>query len=133
MAITEAQRQQLAGKLQETEAELLEGQAQRKRDAGAVELDQTRVGRLSRMDAMQQQALAQAAAQRANEQLMRVRSAMQRVVTPDYGTCIDCGEDIPFERLQADPCAMLCLECQTFRDEDAAEEARRALNRGRMP
>lgn len=131
MSLGRPQKQQLAEKLRMLEAALVESLAQRQQDAAAVELDQTRVGRLSRMDAMQQQALARAALERARSELMRTRSALQRVESTDYGNCVDCSDDIPFERLLADPCAMLCMACQGFRDEDAAEAERRARNRGR--
>lgn len=130
-ALTSEQRQALLESLEAIEAGLLEGAAQRKQDAEAVQLDQARVGRLSRMDAMQQQALAQASERRAAEQLQRVHSALMRIRSPAYGLCVDCKEPIPFGRLNADPCVLLCIECQGFRDEDAADEERRRRSQGR--
>ena len=79
--------------------------------ADPVELDQTRVGRLSRMDAMQQQALAQAARARAQQGLQRVRAALSRLDAGDYGYCLDCGDEIADARLQVDPAAERCLAC----------------------
>lgn len=125
------QRQHIADKLRSMAAELVDGQEQRRQDAATVQLDQTRVGRLSRMDALQQQALAQAAERRAEQQLQRVRAALKRIDDPAFGLCIDCRQPIALPRLQADPCVLLCLECQGFRDEDAAEQARRRRVQGR--
>lgn len=124
-------RQVLRQQLERGEAELLQAEAQGRVGAATVQLDQTRVGRLSRVDALQQQALAKAALVRAGEQLRRVQAALQRIDSDAYGRCIDCREWIPLARLQADPCVLLCRECQDFRDEDAAAAARREQLRGR--
>lgn len=40
------------------------------------------------------------------------QAALARLEAGDYGTCIDCGEDIPAPRLQAQPFAIRCVECQ---------------------
>jgi DnaK suppressor protein len=59
-----------------------------------VELDQTSVGGLSRMDAMQGQAPAMATDQRRQDEARRIESTMNRMDDDEYGYCIDCGEDI---------------------------------------
>jgi RNA polymerase-binding transcription factor DksA len=41
--------------------------------------------------------------------------AWQRLHQPDYGVCIECGRDITFVRLQADPDALHCVDCAAFR------------------
>ena len=80
--------------------------------AGAtVQLDQTRVGRLSRMDAMQQQAMAKAELSRAKQQLRRIGNALQRLDADDFGFCVDCGEAIAAARLLVDPTVVLCFAC----------------------
>jgi DnaK suppressor protein len=76
-----------------------------------VELDQTRTGRLSRMDALQGQAMAQAAQQRAQMQLRRIEAALARLDAGDYGLCAQCEEPIAPRRLEADPAAPLCISC----------------------
>ena len=76
-----------------------------------VELDQTRVGRLSRMDALQQQAMAQATDKRARLTLKRIASALQRCEDGSYGECLRCGEFINPQRLEVDPAATLCIRC----------------------
>lgn len=92
--------------------EVLESVAESSREAGSVvELDQTRQGRLSRMDALQQQAVAQASEGRRMLQLRRIAGALERMKRGDYGDCVRCGEPIAPPRLQADPAATLCIEC----------------------
>ena len=40
-----------------------------------------------------------------------LQAALQRLHQPDYGVCIECGRDIAFLRLQADPDALHCGDC----------------------
>mgnify|MGYP005847888695 CR=1 FL=1 len=85
-------------------------------DTQAVELDQSRQGRLSRMDAMQQQAMAKAKRQAFQGQLRQVLAALRRLDEDDYGYCLDCDEPIPLARLKVRPEAELCLACQSRAD-----------------
>jgi len=68
-----------------------------------VELDQQSVGRLSRMDAMQVQAMAQEASRRRGAQLRRIAAALARMGEGEFGYCIKCGEEIGHRRLELDP------------------------------
>ena len=76
-----------------------------------VELDQTRVGRLSRMDAMQGQAMSQELERRRKLELVRIDAALERVKAGDYGYCASCDEPIAPKRLELDPAAPLCIAC----------------------
>ncbi|MEL6886909.1 MAG: TraR/DksA C4-type zinc finger protein [Pseudomonadota bacterium] len=76
-----------------------------------VELDQQAVGRLSRMDALQNQAMAQAQARMRQAERRRIHAALKRLDDGDYGYCTDCGEDIEPNRLAADPTIPRCLDC----------------------
>jgi DnaK suppressor protein len=76
-----------------------------------VELDQTRVGRLSRMDALQGQAMSQQAERRREIQLNKIAAALQRIKRDDYGYCTECGEEIAYRRLVFDPATTLCIDC----------------------
>ncbi len=76
-----------------------------------VELDQARVGRLTRMDAMQQQAISKAAARLVEAEKSRIGIALNRMKTDDYGYCMNCDEDIPEARLRVDPSALTCIAC----------------------
>ncbi|MES1926019.1 TraR/DksA C4-type zinc finger protein [Salinisphaera sp. T31B1] len=82
------------------------------RDSGeAVELDQTRQGRLSRMDALQAQAMSRAARQRANQTLTRIAGTRKRLDSDTFGLCTDCDEPIAAPRLKHDPTVLRCLDC----------------------
>ena len=76
-----------------------------------VVLDQTSVGRLSRMDALQAQAMSEERVRRRQIELQDIAAALQRIDSGDYGYCADCGEEISMERLQFSPSALLCIEC----------------------
>jgi DnaK suppressor protein len=79
--------------------------------AATVELDQTRQGRLSRMDALQQQAIAAATGQRRTAELARIDAALARIGSGDYGLCLGCDEEIALARLEIDPAAARCIRC----------------------
>ena len=76
-----------------------------------VELDQTSVGRLSRMDAMQGQAMALATERRRKDEARRVEAAIRRIDEGEYGYCISCGEGIAPKRLAVDPTIPTCIRC----------------------
>ncbi|MEN0000290.1 MAG: TraR/DksA C4-type zinc finger protein [Pseudomonadota bacterium] len=76
-----------------------------------VELDQVSVGRLSRMDAMQQQAMAQASTRARQRDLVRIELAERRLRDGEYGYCEECGEAIAEKRLDIDPMAERCVAC----------------------
>ena len=96
----------------EAAAETAEG------SAAIVELDQSAVGRLSRMDAMQAQAMAQASGQRRDEMLQRITAALKRIDDDDYGVCLKCDEAINPKRLEFDPTVLLCVDCATQSEND---------------
>ena len=76
-----------------------------------VELDQTRVGRLSRMDALQNQAMSLEAERRRKLELQRIEASLKRIEEGDYGYCVACGEQIPLRRLELDPTLPTCVNC----------------------
>lgn len=90
----------------------LEALAQAARDdARPVELDQASVGRLSRMDAMQSQQMAQETARRRRERLARIEGTLARLDAGEYGHCFACGEAIDERRLAFDPTVTRCVKC----------------------
>ena len=90
----------------------LEGLSELSKEArDVVELDQQAVGRLSRMDAMQQQAMAEAQERTRQLDLTRIDMANRRLADGDYGYCINCDEEIPDARLAIDPMAERCVRC----------------------
>lgn len=76
-----------------------------------TELDQQRMGRLSRMDAMQQQAMEDETHRRRERELTRLDAALARIEAGDYGYCTACDEPIAPRRLENDPSVMLCIDC----------------------
>ena len=81
--------------------------------ANTVELDQTRLGRLSRVDAMQAQQMAKASSRRRQMERGRIAAALRRIDEGEYGYCLSCGELIPEPRLAIDPAATQCVGCAT--------------------
>ena len=81
-----------------------------------VELDQTRVGRLSRMDALQAQAMSLETGRRRRQHILAIDAALERISAADYGFCFDCDETINPARLEADPTATLCIACAQARE-----------------
>lgn len=92
-------------------AELEQLSKDTKEDRAPVALDQQSVGRLSRMDAMQGQALAQASDHRRAARRIALEMALRRVEEGEFGYCIECGELIAMRRLEIDPAATLCIGC----------------------
>jgi len=77
----------------------------------AVELDQTAVGRLSRMDALQVQAMQLETDRRRDVELLRIDAALKRMDEGEYGYCASCGEEILAKRLETDPATPVCVDC----------------------
>lgn len=84
--------------------------------AAVVELDQSKVGRLSRMDAMQAQAMSQASSERRAAMLRGIAAALQRLDDGDFGICRRCDEPINPKRLEFDPTVLLCIDCASQAD-----------------
>lgn len=76
-----------------------------------VELDQQSVGRVSRMDAMERQAMALAVQERRRQELLRIDAALARIASDDFGWCVVCGEEIEDARLELDPALPTCRDC----------------------
>ncbi len=107
-----------AGKLKEFRetlhvlaAQISAADAQTEGERAPVELDQQAVGRLSRMDALQVQAMALETSRRRAVELRRIAAALARIDEGDYGTCLECGEKIALRRLELAPAAPLCIGC----------------------
>lgn len=91
--------------------ELLATETMAREAAQTVVLDQSSVGRLSRMDAMQAQAIAVETQARNQRRLRDIAAALVRIESGDYGDCIDCGEPIDPRRIDYDPAVRLCIAC----------------------
>ncbi|PKN55007.1 MAG: molecular chaperone DnaK [Deltaproteobacteria bacterium HGW-Deltaproteobacteria-14] len=109
--LTDAQHDALADKLHALEAALEAQLGSATGDGRPVALD-TAFGRVSRVDAIQQQQMVKATRHRAQGRLIQVRAALDRVAAGDYGDCARCGDPIGFGRLDARPETPLCVGCQ---------------------
>ena len=76
-----------------------------------VTLDQSAVGRLSRIDSLQNQGLTRNLQERERAKLGQVVTAFQRMEKGTYGLCVECGHEIPFERLLVFPETPTCTPC----------------------
>jgi len=76
-----------------------------------VELDQSAVGRLSRMDALQTQAMQLETERRRVIEIQRIDSALQRITEGEFGYCVSCGIEIEPKRLENDPTTPTCFDC----------------------
>ena len=92
-------------------AELERLSAQSKDARDAVELDQTRQGRLSRQDALIQQEMAKETERRRMQDRQRIDAALKRIERDDYGYCLGCDEEIAPKRLALDPAITTCIRC----------------------
>lgn len=80
-----------------------------------VELD-TPIGRLSRMDAIQQQEMTKAGRLTLERKLLQIRTSLEAYQKGDYGYCRSCEAPIGYRRLKARPEAPFCLRCQDSRE-----------------
>ena len=76
-----------------------------------VELDQSTMGRLSRIDALQGQAMTKETKLRHEEGLRNISAALSRIESGDFGYCLQCDEHISTARLEVDPAVSLCISC----------------------
>lgn len=109
--LSELKIQEFKTQLLNNQEVLLETVQSEKKSSATVELDQSKVGRLSRMDALQGQAMTQETKLRHELSLRNITAALVRIETGDYGYCKSCDENIAEARLHADPSALNCIEC----------------------
>tara|TARA_E500000331_G_scaffold83039_1_gene78796 strand:+ start:1260 stop:1559 length:300 start_codon:yes stop_codon:yes gene_type:complete len=99
--------------LEARKAELIASVENASESAAPVELDQQVQGRLSRMDAIQGQAMAQATIERRRVEISQIDAALQRMEEDEFGYCVECGEDIAPKRLELNPAIARCVDCAT--------------------
>ncbi len=98
-------------RIQDRLTELADHSASEKEAQAIVELDQQAIGRLSRMDALQNQAMAKAQQANRDIEARRLQAALVRIHEGEFGYCEDCGEEIPKGRLNLDFAATKCVSC----------------------
>ena len=97
-------------RLEELEREIREDMDANPEDSGVVELDSS-IGRLSRMDALQNQQMALELKRRQENQLLRIKNAFKRLAKGQYGLCGKCKKPIEEARLEVFPDAVTCVRC----------------------
>ncbi len=105
-----AERQKLKRKIEE------EIEAQRTLIASLLETSKpvapdNAVGRLSRMEALNDRAVSEASLNAARNKLLRLETALGKVDEPDFGICVGCDHPIPPGRILLMPEATLCVPC----------------------
>lgn len=113
-ALLEAELQQRQGALSRQLAEHLRGQTRVERAAERLAQDAD--------DAPQRApelAMTAALTDREQRELDAVAAALQRLSDGRYGLCGDCGAEIPFDRLKAEPWALRCVQCESARERTA--------------
>ncbi len=110
--LTDAQLTELEAELVELRGELERLVASSAESVQTVDLD-TPIGRLSRMDAMQDQQMAKANRDSHRRRLKLVQVSLSAVAQDEYGFCARCEEPIGYPRLKAKPESRFCLPCQS--------------------
>ncbi len=113
--LTAEQLEELRVQLTEEQARLAELLKISKDDAKPVDLDEP-IGRLTRMDAIQQQQMTKANRAASERKLHQIEAALEAVGKDEYGYCRSCEEPVGYRRLKARPETPLCLECQDARE-----------------
>lgn len=110
-SFTPDQRAEIRALLESELAKLLRSIGISEEATRTVELDQTAVGRLSRMDSLQSQAMAKGLAEREQVRLVHLRRALERIDTDAFGVCEECDTEIEFGRLLVFPETPTCPAC----------------------
>ncbi|CAM3939423.1 TraR/DksA C4-type zinc finger protein [Vreelandella rituensis] len=103
--------EKITRQLEDTKALLIDQSFESKESRATVMLDQQSVGRLSRMDALQGQAMAKAGEDRRQMMIWRIDAALARLERKTFGECSECGEWIAAKRLEWDPTVLKCINC----------------------
>ncbi len=69
------------------------------------------IGRLTRMDAIQQKNMAETNLKSAEALIQKLEKALKNLENSDFGVCAACGNDIPMGRILAVPEAKICIQC----------------------
>lgn len=111
VAMTPEEIEQFRQRLVEEREEVSQSLDASRASAKPNELDQARIGRLSRMDSLQSSAMAQEAVRRLEAELHAIDAAMERLKKGEYGRCKTCRRDIDAIRLDIYPATEICMHC----------------------
>lgn len=108
--MTKERLEHFRGRLTSLQQEIEDGLDSNTQETEIVELD-TAIGRLSRMDAMQNQQMALELKRRQEVRLQRVKNALKNIDRGKYGICGKCRKPIDESRLDVQPDAVMCIRC----------------------
>lgn len=100
-------RERLQAQITEVEASVESAESTR----ASAQLDPSRVGRLSRVDALQMVAMERALEERRRAQALRAQRALELIEEGSYGECVLCYEPIALKRIRLDPSLLTCVSC----------------------
>lgn len=109
--MTSVDNEKFKARLLKMQSDLLELESISQQSTATVTLDQSSVGRLSRMDALQGQQMALEAARRRKQELGQIKAALIRIENDEFGYCASCGEEIAAGRLTVNPIVRHCIQC----------------------
>lgn len=109
--MNKADLEKFKSRLLEMQSELEALDAMSKSSTATVVLDQSSIGRLSRMDALQGQQMALESERRRKQQLVQIKAALGRIENDDFGYCTSCDEEIAMGRLDINPTVTRCVKC----------------------
>jgi DnaK suppressor protein len=69
------------------------------------------IGRISRMDAINNKSVAEAALRQAEDKLGKLKTVLGKVGSPEFGICVRCKNEIPLGRILIRPESLLCVHC----------------------
>ena len=114
--MTKAQLNQCKQSLLKLDQENKELEKEFAKSGDIVKLDQSSVGRLTRMDAMQAQAMSVETGRLRRQKLVQIGATLKRIDADDFGYCEECGDDIASQRLEIDPTVLLCIDCASAKE-----------------
>jgi RNA polymerase-binding protein DksA len=126
--LTQQQKQHIAQQLRGRESDLhagISGATDKNEEYRQIAGEVPDAGDVATADVIRE--LDQAEASRDIAELRAVQRALQRMRDEDYGACVDCGDEIPVERLTAQPTAVRCVDCQALRERNYAGRGRGGL------
>ena len=111
LIMTDPKNQDAYRKILQDSLEEIEGYLTKTEESAEAVSPDKSLGRLSRMEAMQDQQLILEARRRKKMQKVAVLSALQRIDNGQFGICIFCGKPIAPERLEVAPESSTCVSC----------------------
>ncbi len=108
--MTDEQRKQLRQKLEDDLVEVQEEVDRLEEMTQPIPPDSS-LGRLTRMDAINNKSANESALRAAQSRLMKLKDALAKVDNPNFGICVRCKKPIPFARLMFLPESTTCVAC----------------------